>query len=557
MKKRLYYFLPLCFLFSALFLTSGCEKKEYEPAPVVFSVEPGAYPDDISLEISAPDGYTIRYTTDGSLPSRDSRRYTGALTLSGNGNNWLDSRTIDSIRVEHLYELYASPELADAWIIRAAAFAPDGTAGPVSTGTYFPGRSIAADYNGVPVISLVTEPTNLFDYDHGIMVKGHCYDEWLKHDDSRDILNNPDLWYSIEANYTQKGSDWERPVSMELFDGSDRLTLQHDAGLRLQGHSSRMFTHKSLRVYFRKEYGSGRMAYPLFPDDDVTSYKYLTLRNGGNASESLIFKDALQQSLLAGRSFLIQESRPAVVFLNGEYWGVYCLNDRYCEQYLEDHFGIDDAVIVKEDEFEDGNEDAFFLYEELMSYADKDMSDPAVWQEFQEIMDIQCMADYFAAEIYIANADFEADKNIELWRSTAVNPGINYADGRWRYMLYDTEYSSGMYRNQRITKADYDSMSDAIDNHPLFASALHAPEFRQMFLDSLKAIGSVDLAPARVNSTIDQWDKAWQPLFHDHYQRFGNHSSAYEDEIASIKDFYARRYDFIILYAEEILAGYE
>ncbi|MBR0398905.1 MAG: hypothetical protein IJI10_11645, partial [Eubacterium sp.] len=60
MKKRLYYFLPLCFLFSALFLTSGCEKKEYEPAPVVFSVEPGAYPDDISLEISAPDGYTIR-----------------------------------------------------------------------------------------------------------------------------------------------------------------------------------------------------------------------------------------------------------------------------------------------------------------------------------------------------------------------------------------------------------------------------------------------------------------------------------------------------------------
>ena len=242
MKKGLHFFLPFCFLSSALFLTSGCEKKEYEPAPVVFSVEPGAYPDDISLEISAPDGYTIRYTTDGSLPARDSRRYTGALTLSGNGNNWLDSRTIDSIRVEHLYELYASPELADAWIIRAAAFAPDGTTGPVSTGTYFPGRSIAADYNGVPVISFVTEPANLFDYDHGIMVKGRCYDEWLKHEDSRDILNNPDLWYSIEANYTQKGSDWERPVSMELFDGSDRLTLQHDAGLRLQGHSSRMMT---------------------------------------------------------------------------------------------------------------------------------------------------------------------------------------------------------------------------------------------------------------------------------------------------------------------------
>ena len=192
-----------------------------------------------------------------------------------------------------------------------------------------------------------------------------------------------------------------------------------------------------------------------------------------------------------------------------------------------------------------------------MSYADKDMSDPAVWQEFQEIMDIQCMADYFAAEIYIANPDFEPDKNIELWRSTTVNPDNKYADGRWRYMLYDTEYSSGLYHNQVITKADYDSMSDAINNHPLFASALHAPEFRQMFLASLKAIGSVDLAPARVNSTLDQWDAAWRPLFRDHYQRFGDHSSAYEKELAAIRDFYARRYDFIIPYAEEILAGYE
>ena len=82
-------------------------------------------------------------------------------------------------------------------------------------------------------------------------------------------------------------------------------------------------------------------------------------------------------------------------------------------------------------------------------------------------------------------------------------------------------------------------------------------ELRQMFLDSLKAIGSVDLAPARVNSTLNQWDAAWQPLFRNHYQRFGDHLSACESEAAAIRDFYARRYDFIIPCAEEILAGYE
>ncbi|MBQ1469170.1 MAG: CotH kinase family protein, partial [Solobacterium sp.] len=422
------------------------------------------------MELSAPERYTIRYTTDGSLPDEKSAKYTGSLLLSGNGNHWLNEEAIYKIIIKNIYTLKETLEIPDAWIIRAAAFAPDGTMGPVSTHTYFPGRSLSSEYPGVMVISLVTEPENLLDYDNGIMVTGKYYDEWIKIDKNAAILENNSKWYTIEANYTQTGKEWERPVVVELFDESDLLSIRQNGGLRIQGRASRMFTHKSFRVYFRKDYGEKRLMYDLFPGDEIESYRYMTLRNGGNTADNLPYKDAWQQSLLTGLSFSTQQARPAVLYLNGEYWGVYVLNDRYCEEYLEDHFGVKDTLIIKENEVQDGDESAYYLYEELLSYGDQDLSDPVIWEQFLKVVDIQGMADYFAAEVYMGN-DFKPDSNMELWRTINVDPENEYADGRWRFMLYDTEYSSGLYGHDS-TRAEYNTLEAIIQIHPLFASAL-------------------------------------------------------------------------------------
>ena len=545
----------LLFIFLLVFsLLSGCRKNPvvYEPAEVSFSAESGAYPGDISLEMSAPEGYSIRYTTDGSLPDKTSAKYTGSILLSGSGNQWLDQETISKIKLEAIFfTLKETPEFMDAWIIRAAAFAPDGTMGPVSTHTYFPGRSLSSEYPGVMVISLVTEPENLLDYDNGIMVTGKYYDEWIQKEDNAKVLERPGQWYSIEANYTQTGKDWERPVVVELFDESDQLSIRQNGGLRIQGHASRMFTHKSFRIYFRKDYGEKRLMYDLFPGDGTDSYRHLTLRNGGNTAENLPYKDAWQQSLLTGLSFTIQQARPAILYLNGEYWGVYVLNDRYCEEYLEDHFGVKDTLIIKEDEIQDGDESAYYLYEELLSYGDQDLSDPVIWEQFSQIVDIQGMADYFAAEVYMGN-DFKPDSNMELWRTVTVDPENEYADGRWRFMLYDTEYSSGLYY-QKTTSPEFNSLDKIIGNHPVFASALRNPEFRKLFLESLKRIGAENFAPERVNSTLDQWVSEWSDLMKNQFMRFGGQREWLDKEVGLIKNFYAERYDYIISYAEEML----
>ncbi len=530
----------------------ACRQEVYEPAEVYFSVESGAYPGDVVLELSAPEGYTIRYTTDCTVPSRHSQRYSKEIILSGSGEGWLDAESIDLIHPKGVFELHESPELMDAWIIRAIAFAPDGTPGPIETRTYFPNRSIESEHDSVVVLSIVTEPDNLFNYEYGILALGRCYDQWRKEEpEAQKILSNSNEWYKIAANYTQKGKEWERQAVVEVFDGTDRLSVRQECGLRVHGSASRVYTHKSFRLYFREKYGKETIDYNMFPEDGVERYKSIVLRNGGNLETSLVFKDGWQQHLLSGRNFLTQQTRPAVVYLNGEYWGVYSLNDRYNAQYLDEHFGINDCLIVKDGEFEDGNEEAFELYDELNSFADRDMNDPEVWEQFKRIVDIQSMADYFAAEVYIGNSDFNWNQNNELWRSVAIDESNPYADGKWRFMMYDTDYSSGLYGSSK-TSAERNSIKDVIDNHPLFAAAVQNPEFQNMFAESLKQIATVTMAPEQVESSLREWADRWADLLKDEYLRFGDNTEMFVQQLETVNSFYKDRPGYIMTYIKEM-----
>lgn len=546
--KKIIIYISLAVLLAAF---SACRKESYEPAAVSFSVESGAYPEDIVLKLSAPDGYTIRYTTDCTIPNRDSQEYGKEIILSGSGEGWLDEEKIELMHPKNVYVLNETPELPDAWIIRAAAFAPDGTAGPTETRTYFPNRSIESEYGSNVIISIVTEPDNLFDYENGIFVLGKCFDQWLLEDDAKEKLNNPSKWYKIEANYTQKGKDWERPAVVEVFDGAGAAAVRQECGLRIHGGASRMFTHKSLRLFFREKYGKDTIDYNLFPGDGAEVYQSIVLRNGGNLEDGLIFKDGWQQNLLSGRRFDTQQTRPAVVYLNGEYWGVYCMNDRYNARYLKDHYGIEDCLIVKDGEFEDGNEEAFGLFDELNAFAERDMNDPEIWEQFKQAVDIQGMAEYYAAEVYIGNDDFDWYQNNELWRSVTIEENNPYADGRWRFMMYDTDYSSGLYGADG-TSAERNTIKDVINKHPLFAAAIQNPEFQNMFMYALAQVGTTDLTAERVENSLNEWTDNFAGLLADEYLRFGDNTERFYRQLEEVNSFYKERFGYIMTYAEEM-----
>ena len=533
---------------------SGGERFDGTKPAVRFSDEAGVLVKKRTISLSAPDGCCIHYTTDGSVPTQASPLYQGPIKLSRKGNRWVDPETSALMAARSdgkmLYPVRVSSRLPGANVIRAVAVAPDGTYGEVVTKTYFVGTDLKKTFRDVMVISMVTDPDNLLEYEKGILASGKLFDEWASTPAAASVKESKE-WWKVDANYMQKGKAWERPASLELFDASDTLTVRQDCGIRLKGSVSRMYPQKSWNISFKGEYG-GSLDYPLFPDavdantgKVITRYQSFSLRNGGNETEYLKFKDSWIQSRVQDRAFSTQKSRIAVLFLNGEYWGHYNLIEKYDAKYVENHYGVADPLIVKEHQLDEGKESDFHLYEELVSFQDKDLSLDSNWEAFKQVMDVRSMADYFATEIYIANFDWRETKNTQLWRSTAVLPSNPYSDGRWRYMLFDTEFSSGLYGFED-TRPGADTFAKAMKEHPLFAAAMGNPEFREMFKAAITEIARRNFEPRDVEEDLQAWAKRWKRYMPDYYARFGDTSWGWRPNLRATTLFFQRRSEYIL-----------
>ncbi|MBO6248422.1 MAG: CotH kinase family protein, partial [Bacteroidales bacterium] len=523
---------------------------------VVFSDEAGSYKGRTkTISLQAPPGYSIFYTLDGSTPSRKSIPYTKPIVLGKKGNRWVDSQVAERMTLTHegkqIYPIKQSSSVPGANIIRAIAVAPDGTYSEVVTKTFFIGANLEEDFRDAMVISIVTDLGNLLDNERGILVKGKVYDEWLGNETADSIMNNK-LWWKVKTNYTMKGKAWERPASIEFFDASNRLTLSQDCGIRVKGRISRASAQKSFNIFFKNNGADTVVSYPFLPNalkadsgEMIKEYEAISLRNGGNDADYLKFKDAWLQSRVYDKVYSTQKSRLAVLFLNGEYWGHYNLIEKYDQKYIENHYGVKNCLIISEKKVDKGSRYDYHLYEELMSFKDKDLTEEAIWEEFKQVMDIRNMAEYFATEIYIGNYDWSEIANTTLWRSTIPDPSNPYADGRWHFMLSDVEYSSGLY-NQYGTYFTFDTFAHALKGHPLFASVIRNPEFQDLFLSAIRDVASRNFSPDDVVIDLKAWAKRWKPFMRHYYRRFKKVPGHWHNDIRSISTFFKKRSGFLM-----------
>ena len=322
--------------------------------------------------------------------------------------------------------------------------------------------------------------------------------------------------------------------------------MKVNAGMRIRGGMSSRLNQKSIRFYFREKYGSDLLKYALF--DKKVEYRSFSLRNGGNDTEYLKFKDAFIQDLGKGGKFTVFHTRPAILFLNGEYWGSYTLVEVLSGKMLQTRFGVDEkkVVAIKETKVKVGKKEDIKLYEELQTFADKDLTNTEIYRQFCDIMDVRSMADYFALRIYIGDGDWFPNHNHVLWRTRDKS----YNRGRWQYILHDTEYSAGHY-NQEKTAPETDHFRRAIKNFPVFGAAIRNKEFYTLFLQAIKKLGSENYKYSRVQEKMDAYDKTWKPLMPDFYKRFGDSSRNREECMELTLNFFKKRYDIIVPIVEK------
>ncbi len=588
---------------------------------LTFSKESGYYNAAFSLSITAEEGSTIYYTTDGNEPEpgkTGTTKYTAPISVKNiKGNSAILATSKNSSKfVEGSAYTPSASDLDRAFVVRALAVKSDGTKTPVSTRTYFVGNDIKEKYDGCAVMSIVVDPDYLLSDEDGIYVLGNNYDE------TGDIE---------DANFMQKGKSWERAAYMEFFNGENTADISQGVGIRIHGGYSRRNQQKSLNIYFREDYDYGTKnlsGYQLIegatktfnepkkeeiPDEiptevpaevptevptevpaesttettseeltqapteepvkmTTTKYKNVMLRNGGNDVDISKFQDVFIQKMVEGKNFTTQSSQPCMLYLNGEYWGLYNLTEKYSDKYLEEEFDVDNNNVImyknfEIDEGEDLDPDGKAL-EEYMALGELDMTKEANYQKFLDMVDIDSFIDYYATEIYICNNDWWSGcndetprNNIQFWKvadpekESATNP---YADGKWRYMLFDTEWSMGIY-NSNEAKASYDSIKyhalglDNDNGDPLFTALFKNDEFVAQFTNTILDIRNWNFEYNRALKTLRELRTLYTPLMEEHYIRWrtGNVNNGYNN----MKTFINERPNYILQFLEDNISN--
>ena len=514
------------------------------PEAPAFSKQSGFYDSEFTLSLSSTGNTKIYYTTDGSDPTTSSTRYSAPLSVkSREGEANVYSMTPDT----SVYSTYTPSKPIDkATIIRAVAVDDKGNTSAITSATYFIGKDYAEKYKDFAVISVITDPDNLYDYDTGIYVKGKVYD------DNKSSVDDPwgGMWGgwggmaddgSTQANYNQRGKEWERAAHIDFFDNSHNLLLSQDCGIRTQGGWTRAYLQKSLRFIARKEYGAGKFSAALIPglvkenDRETPLEKFDTfiMRNGGNSCDLLKFKCAYIQKLVEDRHFDTQGANPLVAYMDGEYWGLYMVREDYDDHYINNNYDIpaDDAIIVKVGELDEGDEQTDqALYDELISFAkNNDMTVDANYKKMCEMIDVQSLIDYYATEIFIDNNDWPTN-NYRLWRSRTVDASNPYQDGKWRWMLYDVEMSMDLYQYGRNYSSN--TLSEVMgksggfgasngDHTAVFTALIKNAEFKELFTNTLLDIVYVNFDYEKATELMDYYMDLYLPLVDDQYARFG------------------------------------
>ena len=562
LKKTLYILFAASFL-----LLAGCQsetnKQETKSQQVktqilhkqdngiAFSQESGVYhTPELKVRMKAPAGYTIAFTTNGTKPTAKdaSGKAEVEVTLNGGMSGYLmDHKKLMLTPEFYNSVLYESNELPVGVVLNASLVDDKGAVvKEPRTMVYFLMQDKLADrFPNCTVISITTDPVNLLDHKTGIMAPGAIYDAWKQTDAGKKIIADQE-WWKAETNSSQHGKKWERPCQLQLYTTGEKPTIELDAGLRIRGGMSRRQNQKSFTLYFRDTYGPKTLHFALF--DKEEDYKRFGLRNGGDDSQYTKFKDVMLQDLAKGGKYTVLRNRPAVVFLNGEYWGPYALCEITTANMMKDRYGVDEKnlIVIKEAELDVGKKEDLRLYEEMKAFKDKDLTDPDIYRQFCDVVDVQSMADYFALQVYIGNADCEPDHNHIIWRTRDKF----YNEGRWQYILHDLDYSAGHY-DERSTSANTDHFAMIRKKFPLFAAALKNKNFYDMFLSSLKKIGSQNFNYDKVRDKMDFYDKMWGPLMPDFYKRFGDTANLRKRCMNSTLNFFQRRYDVIVPIVEK------
>jgi len=341
----------------------------------------------------------------------------------------------------------------------------------------------------------------------------------------------------------------EREGYCEYYETDGLLGTQFPCGLRVNGASTLTMRQKSLSIFLRGGYGQSSTSYQFFPGNDVTEYTSLAVRNSGQDASKARLRDSFYSKCVAGLNIDYIQTRPVIVYINGQYWGLYDLNENQNEDYLATHFGVDpDTVnIIRRNETPlAGNRTDFYR---VRKYGlEEDTSIESKYQEFIQWVDVDYFMDYLIAQSYFANGDMF---NQKYWRTEDYSI-------KWRPIYYDLDLALSSSSPTRNILPNYfnpegiPSQDGSLTNMDLYVGLRKNAGWCQKFGERYVYVALNYFNPERVIGILDEMTSAMEPEMARHIKRWGTPSSMSEwkSNVKDLRDCLEKRQSHALTYLQ-------
>ena len=140
------------------------------------------------------------------------------------------------------------------------------------------------------------------------------------------------------------------------------------------------------------------------------------------------------------------------------------------------------------------------------------------------------------------------DNNWMIWRAEETDADNPYADGRWRFLLYDTEYSSGYDGQCGLTRDYFKRMNNTGKDKcldALFLRLMKNSTFKQKFYDTCLRIYKETFDPTAVSAKIDRYAAALDSAVTDTFRRF-DVGADFRSNVKIVRNFFSKRQPYAI-----------
>ena len=389
--------------------------------------------------------------------------------------------TLDGSVPDEEAEIYTGPfTLTRTAVVRARAFRED----------HLPSATLSLSYivnegHSLPVVSLVCDPEDMFGKS------------------------------GIYMNPTEK---WEREGCMLFYADGERFDI--DCGIKLHGATSRISqAKKSFKLMFRERYG-GRLHYDLF-GNGVLDFSSILLRAAQEADQSTFMRDNLmhQLSLQAFPALPAEDYRYSVLYINGEYRGIYNIREAHSTTHYAEHYGYDeDTVSQWQAEWPDDS-----YVEEIYRFAlNNDLRLDKNYDYVRSHVNVDSVIGWCIMQVYSGNFDFNSP-NMRFYYSTQ--------DQQLRYALVDLDlgmFDVGIYAGVFQFGYAYNNLANAM---------LKNANFRLEFVAQLKKALDGPLSDENALAMIDELADQLRPEVERDHALWGGTLKSWERMVEHLREY--------------------